>query len=72
MIVVDHMTLVVPATECEVNSPHKCQGLVNYDNLFVVSPEQDSCLEEHRMAKELGGGGGGGGGEEGECVCVCV
>ena len=60
MIVVDHMTLVVPATECEVNSPHKCQGLVNYDNLFVVGPEQDSCLEELGMAKELEGG------EEGE------
>ena len=53
MAVADFMTLVVPATKGQINSPHKCQGLVNNDDLLVMSPQQNTRREEIRMTEKL-------------------
>ena len=43
------MTLVVPATECEVDPSHKGKGLVDDDDLLMVSPEEDARGEDLGM-----------------------
>ena len=47
------MTFVVPATEREVDASHKCEGLINDNDLLMMSPEQNTRDEDVRVAEEL-------------------
>ena len=57
------MTGIVPATKAEVDPSHKGKGLVDHNNLLMVSPEVDSCIDVLGVAENL---------YNSMYMCVCV